>query len=31
MSTPHLVHELGFRVLDDEDDDPVLLRADGTG
>lgn len=30
MSTPDLVHELGFRVLDEEDDDPVLLRADGT-
>ena len=35
--TPHqeapdtdLVSELGFRVLDDEDDDPVLLQADGT-
>ena len=25
-----LVNELGFRVLDDEDDDPVLLQADGT-
>ncbi|RZU10344.1 polyphosphate kinase 2 [Kribbella rubisoli] len=30
MSTPDLVRELGFRVLDEEDDDPVLLRADGT-
>ena len=30
MSTPNLVNELGFRVLDEEDDDPVLLRADGT-
>ena len=30
MSTPDLVKELGFRVLDDADDDPVLLRADGT-
>ena len=30
MSTPDLVQELGFRVLDEEDDDPVLLRADGT-
>jgi len=30
MTTPDLVHELGFRVLDEEDDDPVLLRADGT-
>jgi len=25
-----LVSEHGFRVLDDEDDDPVLLRADGS-
>ncbi|TCC47594.1 polyphosphate kinase 2 [Kribbella capetownensis] len=30
MSTPDLVNELGFRVLEEEDDDPVLLRADGT-
>ncbi|WP_432893812.1 polyphosphate kinase 2 [Kribbella sp. CA-245084] len=30
MNTPDLVQELGFRVLDEEDDDPVLLRADGT-
>jgi polyphosphate kinase len=30
MSTPDLVNQLGFRVLDDEDDDPVLLQADGT-
>lgn len=30
MSTPNLVSALGFRVLDEEDDDPVLLRADGT-
>ncbi len=30
MSTFDLVQELGFRVLDEEDDDPVLLRADGT-
>ncbi|NIK59713.1 polyphosphate kinase 2 family protein [Kribbella shirazensis] len=30
MTTPDLVQELGFRVLDEEDDDPVLLRADGT-
>jgi polyphosphate kinase len=30
MSTPDLVKELGFRVLDDADDDPVLLRADGS-
>ena len=30
MSTPDLVQELGFRVVDEEDDDPVLLRADGT-
>ncbi|WP_241998600.1 polyphosphate kinase 2 [Kribbella sp. VKM Ac-2569] len=30
MSGPDLVQELGFRVLDEEDDDPVLLRADGT-
>ncbi|MFG1909626.1 polyphosphate kinase 2 [Kribbella sp. NPDC048928] len=30
MSELDLVQELGFRVLDEEDDDPVLLRADGT-
>jgi polyphosphate kinase len=30
MSTPDLVKQHGFRVLDIEDDDPVLLRADGT-
>jgi polyphosphate kinase 2 (PPK2 family) len=30
MTTPDLVQELGFRVLDEEDDDPVPLRADGT-
>ena len=30
MTTHNLVQELGFRVLDEEDDDPVLLRADGT-
>jgi polyphosphate kinase 2 len=30
MSTPDLVSQLGFRVLDDEDDDPVLLQEDGT-
>jgi hypothetical protein len=29
MNTPDLVQELGFRVLDEEDDDPVLLRANG--
>ncbi len=30
MSTPDLVRKHGFHVLDIEDDDPVLLRADGT-
>ena len=28
--TIDLVSRHGFRVLDDEDDDPVLLQADGT-